>query len=140
MSKYLKITLAITALAAIGLGIYIVPYVWIRVGSTEASRPTGNNYQAKVYKSMHGDLLFVIEEDSMVDEYIVYPDGQIGIPSISQFMISPVAAFSTQVPVSAVPSTDKIKAESDMNIIVTGKTIEFTTFRGLRIKAEMDNF
>ena len=140
MSNTLKITLTITTLAAIGLGIYIFPHVWIRVGSAEASSPTGNIYQAKVYKSMDGDILFVIEEDSMVDEYIVYPNGQIGIPSISQFLVSPVAAFSTQVPVSAVPFTDKIKVESDMNIIVIGKNIEFTTFRGLRIKADMNDF
>jgi hypothetical protein len=39
----------------------------------------------------------------------------------------------------AVPSTDKIKAESDMNITVNGEKIEFTTFRDFRIKVNLSD-
>jgi hypothetical protein len=125
----------------VGFAIYAYPRLWLRAGTAEARSHRGTVYEANIYKSTRGDLLFVIRQDSLVDEYIFYPTtGQIGIPSISQFQVFSFLAYSWETPVPVVLSTDKIKVEMDMNIVVDQKYIEFTTLRNLRVKVDTSNF
>ena len=143
MSNPVRALLAVVILiliTAVSLVIDTFPHWWLRTGIAEARSPTGHVYQADVYKSTKGDLLFVIKQDSLIDEYIFYPTtSQIGIPSSSQFFVSPLLAYSKDVPAPVVLSTNKIKVEMDMNIVVDGKRVEFTTLDNLRVRADTND-
>ena len=90
-----------------------------------------------MYKSWSGNILFVINNDSLQDQYIFYPStNEIGIPSGRQLHISPLLVFSNEAPVPVVLSSDKIKVETDMNIVVDDKRLEFTSLNGVRVIAE----
>ncbi|NOT46240.1 MAG: hypothetical protein HOP17_00625 [Acidobacteria bacterium] len=144
MSHSVKALLAIVALIAIlavSFVAYTFPHWWFRVGTAEARSASGFVYQVPIYKSTTGDVLFYIREDSLVDEYIFYPSTRlIGIPSLGQLQVFSFFAYSNDVPVPVVLSTNKVKVETDMNIVVDDKQIEFTTFHNLRIKADRNNF
>ena len=143
MSNSVKALLAVVVLAtvlAVGFIVYTWPHWWYRVGTAEASRPLGSVYQVTIYKSTNGDLLFVIMEDSLIDEYILEREThRIGIPSGGQLHIFPFIVYANEAPVSVVWADDKIKVETDMNIVLDDKKVEFTTFHGLRVKADTSN-
>jgi hypothetical protein len=144
MSNSVKAKFAFVVMIAVLVGcvlIYTFPHWWLRAGTAEVRNPAGHVYQANVYRSTQGDLLFVIQEDSLADEYIFYPStGQIGMPSIDQFYIFSLFAYSKDVPAPVVLSTDKIKVDMDIDLVVDGKHIEFTTRWGFRVKADTNKF
>lgn len=145
MSNSVKAIFAFVVLIMVLVGgvlIYTFPHWWLRAGTAEVRTPTGYVDQANVYKSTRGDMLFVIREDSLIDEYIFYPTtGQIGIPSFSNFFIFPHFAFSRDVPVPVVLSTDKIwlETERDLDIVVDENHVEFTTRHNLRVRADTNS-
>jgi len=133
LRRKLFLVVVVSSVYAVGLVIWTLPQWWIRIGTAEPG--------VAMYKSWSGDVLFVVYYDSIQDQYIFYPSTkEIGIPSGSQLHISPVLVLSNEAPVPVVFSSNKIKVESDMNIIADDKRIEFTTFNGTRIKAERNWF
>ena len=135
MSNSVKALLAVVTLvvvSAASLVVYTFPHWWYRVGAAEARSPLGWSEPVTIYKSTKGDLLFVIREDSLIDEYIFYPStGQVGIPSVGQIHLFGVLAYSNDVPVSVVMSENWIKVETEMNIVVESGKLRFRTFHNL---------
>jgi hypothetical protein len=131
--KRLLLVLVVSAVYSVALVIWTLPQWWIRVGTVEPG--------VAVYKSVSGDVLFILYYDSVRDHYIFYPSTkEIGIPSGTQLHVSPVIVFNNEAPVPVVLSSNRIKVETDMNIVVDDKHIEFTTHQGVRIKAERNWF
>ena len=129
----LLLVVVVAAIFAVGLIIWTLPHWWIRIGTAEPG--------VAMYKSWSGDVLFVVYYDSVQDQYIFYPSTkEIGIPSASQLHGSPALVLSNEAPVPVVFSSNKIKVETDMNIVVDDRRIEFTTFYGTRIKTERNGF
>ena len=133
LRRRLLIVVGVSAVCAVGLIIWTLPHWWVRIGTAEPGVAT--------YKSWSGDVLFVVRQDSLREQYIFYPaTKEIGIPSGNQLHVTPVIVFTNEAPVPVVFSSDKIKVETDMNIVVDDKRIAFTTFRGVRIIAQRNGF
>ena len=133
LRKILLWVLVVSAVLSVGLVIWTLPQWWVRIGTAEPG--------VAVYKSWSGDVLFVAFYDSLRAPYIFYPSTkEIGVPSGNQLHVSPVLVFSNEAPVPVVLSSNRIKVETDMDIVVDDKQIEFTTFQGVRIKAERNWF
>lgn len=146
MSNFVKRLLAALALIIIlvtaGI-IYTYPRWWYRIGSAEAMSPSGHVHEVAIYKSTSGDVLFIITEDSLIDEYVFYPStGSIGIPNGIEFKLyfSPVLVYGKETPVPTVLATNRIKIDEDFNFVVDAKHLEFTTLHRLRLKADRINF
>ena len=144
MSNSLKAILAVGVLAvvlAVGFIVYTRPHWWYRVGTAEARSPSGPSDPASVYKSMNGELLFVVRADSLVAEYIYYPSSRkIGIPSVGHFTYIPLFAYSNEVPVPVVLSDNKIKVETDMEISVENDKLRFRTGINRQVEADLSKF
>jgi hypothetical protein len=130
-------------LGLVGAGIlFTLPHWWIRVGFAEAKGPGEVESEASVYRSTSGDVLFLVPDDSFVDCYVFTPaTSEITIPSCgSQIHSFGVVVFSNESPIPGVQSSNKIKVETDMNILINENEIAFTTLSGSRIKAKRDSF
>jgi hypothetical protein len=148
MSNRLKIIAAVLIVIAVGIGMSVLvtlPHWWLRVGNAEAHVGSGQIGIVTVYKSTDGNLLFHIQEDSVEDHYVFYPsEGKIGIPNSGQFIpfppITPFLAFSKDDQPAVAFSDDRIKVETDMNIVVNGDRLEFNTSYGRRIRADLSSY
>lgn len=127
----------------VGFIVYTLPHWWYRVGEAEQRTEYGPLGTVTVYKSIDGNLLFWIQEDSYQDYYIFYPvDGRIGIPNRGQFgtiPCVPALAYSVDSPVPVVFSDDKTKVETDMNIVLENNRLEFNTRLGRRVSMDIGN-
>lgn len=133
LKRRFLLVIVVSAVYAVGLIIWTLPHWWYRIGTAEPG--------VAIYKSWSGDILFVVRYDSLQDQYIFYPSTkQIGIPSGNQLHVSPVLVFTNEAPVPVVLSSDRIKVETDMNIVIDDKQIEFTTLNGVRISAQRNGF
>ena len=123
--------------------VFTYPHWWYRIGSAAAKSPSGYIHEVAIYKSTGGDVLFVITEDSVIDEYVFYPStGKVGIPNGSEFKMffSPFLVYAKEVSVPTVLSTDRIKVDEDLKVVVDAKYVEFKTLHGLRLKADRISF
>jgi hypothetical protein len=110
---------------------------WYRVDTGSAQSRSGLPQEVEIYRSFNGEVLFVVDEDSLIDEYIFYPStGEIGIPNSGQLHVFSIVAYNNDFPVPTVSASDRVKVESDMNILVNADRIEFTTFHGKRVVAQ----
>src|SRR5207244_1028934 len=117
------------------------PHWWTSVGHANVTSADGAFGTAKVYKSRKGEFLFSIGDLPDDEIYIYFPSEKlVGIPNRSAFTFMPFVAFCRDESVATVRSNDKIKVETDMNVVANDKRVEFTTFRGNRIKADLSNF
>lgn len=133
LKRRLFLVIGVGAVFAVGLIIWTLPQWWYRIGTAEPG--------AAMYKSWSGEVLFVYTNDSLQDQYIFYPSSnEIGIPSGGQLHVSPVLVFSNEAPVPVVLFSNKIKVETDMDIVVDDSRLEFTTRRGVRIKVDRSSF
>lgn len=145
MQRSVKVLLGLLTLfiaLAGGAILFTLPHWWIRVGVAETKGPGEVKVNASVYRSTSGDVLFLIREDSWVDCYVFSPaTNEITIPSCSSQVHSfGLVAFSNESPIPGVRSSDKIKVETDMNVIINDRVVEFTTLSGHRISARRDSF
>lgn len=129
------------AVYAVGLTIWTRPHWWYRVGTAEVRSPSGLSDPATVYKSVNGELLFVVTADPLRRDYIYFPSSQkIGIPQGFQFTLTPFLAYRHEVPVSVVFSDDKIKVETDMEISVENGKLRFRTPIYRQVEADLNSF
>lgn len=145
MQRWVKVLLGISAFIVILLGgvvLFTLPHWWIRVGIAEAKGPGNLESKASIYRSTGGDVLFTVADHSVVDCYVFSPvTNEIIIPSCpSQVHSFGIIAFSNESPIPGVLSSNKIKVETDMNIVINDNKIEFTTLSGKRIRAKRDSF
>lgn len=116
---------------------FSVPHLWYSVGTAGVVFTDGSAGTAKIYKSKNGEFLFSIKEQPE-EIYLYVPSRKlVGIPNGDQFVFIPWFAFSKDVPVPVVFSNNKVKAETDMKLVVEDSKIQFTTFRGRRIEADL---
>ena len=133
LRRKLLLIAVVSAVCAGGLLFWTLPQWWIRIGTAEPG--------VAMYKSWSGEVLFVVYYDSLWDHYIFNPSTkEIGIPSAGQLHVCPILVFSNEAPVPVVFSSNKIKVETDMNIVINDKQVEFTTLHGTRVKAERNCF
>lgn len=145
MRSTVRILLGLSFFVAVLVGgaiLFTLPHWWIRVGSAEAKGPGEIESEASIYKSTSGDVLFLVSGDSYVDCYVFSPaTNEITIPSCgSQVHSFGIVAFSNESPIPGVLSSDKIKVETDMNIVINDNEIGFTTLSGRRVRAKRDSF
>ena len=142
MRRSLKILLALSAFFVVVIGgaiAFTLPHWWIRVGFAESRGLGEAESPASVYRSTSGDILFLVpDNDSSVDCYVFYSaTTEISIPSCSSQIHSfGIIAFSNESPIPGVLSSNKVKVETDMDLVVNDDAIEFTTLSGRRIKAK----
>lgn len=115
------------------------PHLWRAVEATKITYDGQSATDANLYRSSQGDLLIrikVLEKEDSV--YIYYPSRRlIGVPNGNQFVYFPLYAFSKDVPPPVVMSNDRIKIESDMNLVINEIGVEFTTLSGGRVAVEV---
>jgi hypothetical protein len=51
-----------------------------------------------------------------------------------------MVAFSNESPIPGVLSSDKVKVETDMNVVISDSLIEFTTLSGYRVSAKRNGY
>jgi len=133
----------ITAIIAVFIVIVVVAILfwtsthwWREVGSAEVSHNGKALRNANIYRGQNDDIL--IRLNQAPDEnsaYIFYrSENLIGIPNANQFIYLPMYAFSIDVPPPVVISNDRVKMETNMNVVVSDNVIEFTTLNGGRVK------
>ncbi|MEO7659251.1 MAG: hypothetical protein ABIV48_06520 [Pyrinomonadaceae bacterium] len=144
MSNLLKaflIAFLVIAMLGVGLVFFTFPHWWCRVGTAVSYTPSEPGGIVMVYKSTDGNLLFWIQEDSLKDQYIFYPStSKIGVPNGNQFIRLASLVYSKDVPVPVVFSENRVKVETDLNIIIDADKLEFTTFGGRRIVANLKSY
>jgi hypothetical protein len=117
-----------------------VPHLWYAAGKANVTFSDGSSGTARVYKSKNGEYLFSIS-DEPAEIYLYFPaTNLIGIPNGDQFAFIPLFAYSKDAPVPVVFSNNKVKADTDMNIVIEDKKVQFTTFRGRRIEADLGSY
>lgn len=126
----------------IGAIYFTLPHWLIRVGFAEANGPGEVVSKVSIYKSTSGDILFLASDDSFTDCYVFSSaTNAITIPSCGSTIHNfGIVAFSNESPISGVLSSNRIKVETDMNVVITESQIEFTTLSGHRIMARRDSF
>lgn len=140
MSNSIRLLAAVVLVVIIAAGYYAYPHLWYRVGMGEARTSQGPIGSVTVYKSTQGNVLFLYLEDSLRQEYILDPStGDVGIPNGGQFTYVSSIAYSSDIRVPFV-SSKSAKVDTDMNIVMNDKIIEFTIRPGIRISAERNNF
>jgi len=144
MPNPIKVLLVVVILATVlsaSCVFYTRSHWWYPVGKAQAHTPDGPLGNVTVYKSIDGDLLFWLQEDSLVDPYIFYPStGKIGIPNSNEFVRLPIFIYAKEVPVPVVLSDDRTKVETDMNILVVNGNLQFTTLHGRRILVDLKSY
>jgi hypothetical protein len=139
--KRLLAAILVVALSVVGVIVFTLPHWWYRVGEGQSRTSYGPLGTVTVYKSTEGNVLLLIREDSLIDQYIFYPSsGKIGIPNHGQFVYFRFVAYSKDVPVPVVFSDDRIKVETDMNIIVENGILRFRTRTDRQVEANLNFF
>jgi hypothetical protein len=139
--KVLPIVVILAMVSAASCVFYTRSHWWYSVGTAQALTPDGPLGNVTVYKSIDGNLLFWLQEDSLVDQYIFYPStGKIGIPNFNEFVRLPIFIYAKDIPVPVVFSDDRAKVETDMNIVIEDGNLQFTTLRGRRILADLNGY
>ena len=118
---------------------YAVPHLWYSVGNAKFAVADGTTGTAKVYRSRNGEFLFSIKEQPEEIYLYIPATKQVGIPNGNQFTFIPLFAFSVTVPVPIVFSTNSRRVETDMNVIVEENKVQFTTLRGRRVEADLND-
>lgn len=143
MSNTVKLSIGLAAIFLAVVIIFVnfsVPHLWRSVGKANYASADGASGIAEIYRSRNGDLLFSIKE-SPEEVYIFSPTTKlVGIPNGEQFMFIPYFAYSKDVPVPVVFSSNRVKVETDMKITFEGNRLTFTTLKGRRIEADLSNF
>lgn len=89
---------------------------------------------ATVLRNINGELLISTSDADGGELYIYFPSRKlIGMPSQGQFIIFPFVAYNKELPIPVVLSSDKVKVETDMNIVEQNEWVAFTSSRGQRI-------
>src|SRR5512139_133418 len=141
MSNRMKILVAFLVLAgtiAIAVVFATLPHWWILVGSAVAKNGSGVIKDYSIYKSSSGDMVFWRSSDSLIDCYIFYAElSDIAIPNGGQFNNQlGFIAFTNEAPFPGVLSSNRVKLETDMKVVVNNEMVEFTTLSGNRIRAK----
>lgn len=143
MRRSVKVLLGLLAVAVLlicGVLLFTLPRWWIRVGSADAKGQGEAVSVVSIYRSTSADVLFLLPDG---DCYVFSSvKNEITIPSCgSQIHNFGIVAFSNESPIPGVPSSDRVKVETDMNnIVITKDVIELTTLSGFRIQAKRDSF
>lgn len=141
LKRRFLLVIVVGAVFAVGLTIWTRAHWWYRVGTAEARSPSGLSDPATVYKSINGELLFVVTADSLRRDYIYFPSSQkIGIPQGFQFTLTPLLAYSHEVPVPVVLSENKIEVEGDMEVSVENGKLRFRTPIYRQVEADLNSF
>lgn len=137
----MKILTAVALIVLVVVGFYAYPHLWYQVGTGEARSPAGPIGDVTVYKSTQGPLLFVYQEDSGEQRFILDPATvDVGIPNGGQFTILSSIAYSSDVRVPVVSSKSVGKIGFDMDIVINDKIVEFNIRPEIRLRAERNNF
>ena len=143
MSNSVKAILVILLLAVVSVSscvAYTWPHWWLRVGKADIF-PSGPQSTVTVYRSSEGNLLFGVQEDSLLNLYIYYPtDNKMGIPNFDQFYFLPGLIYAKDVPVPVVYTDNRVKVETDFHIIVENETLQFTPDGRRRIVADLKSY
>ncbi|MEO5858509.1 MAG: hypothetical protein ABIR33_06120 [Pyrinomonadaceae bacterium] len=142
MRRPVKILLT---LAGLGFGLLIgaiyltLPHWLVRVGFAEARGPGEAVSKVSIYKSTSGDIVFLTPE---ADCYVfATARNQISIPSCpSQLYSFGIVAFSIDSPIPGVSSSNRVKVETDMHVLINDEAVEFTTLSGRRVRATRESF
>jgi len=145
MRRSLNILLGLSAFVLLLIGgavFFTLPHWLIRLGYGEAKGPDEMVSDVSIYRSTSGDVLFLIPDGSSFDCYVFsLQTNKITIPSCgSQIHNFGVIALSNESPISGVLSSDRVKVESDMDIVISDDRIEFTTLSSRRVLAKRDSF
>jgi len=96
--------------------------------------------QASVLRNADGDFLIIANGQDHGAAYIYYSSSKdIGVPDITEFIFLGLCAYSKDLPVPAVMSSNRIKIETDMYIVEQNEWVEFTGMDGERIKVFRSN-
>jgi hypothetical protein len=142
MSRLRKICLSFGAIFLAGLVLIGVSFQhwWLRnVGSAVFVNGDYSD-KANVFRNSNGDFLITENGQGYGGPYIYYSSTkEIGVPNANQFVFLGFCAYSKDLPVPVVLSSNRIKIETDMNIIERNEWIEFTGMDGQRIKLYRSN-
>jgi hypothetical protein len=134
MKRIAAITILGIALV-VGVGSALYKHWWFQVGSTIARRADGAERNVQIYKSFKGDMLFLVKDDSLGEEYMFFPDSNmLGVPNGTSIRLIGPLGFSADEQVGVVSSADRIKMPIDMEVDVTFDYVEFQTWGRYRIK------
>ena len=144
MRRSIKILLGLSVFVVLIVGgtiFFTLPHWLIRVGHAEAKGPGEAISEVSIYRSTSGDILFLIPGSSFEDCYVFHSTtSEITIPSCSSQIHSfGIVAFSNESPIPGVLSSNRVKVETDMDVVISEEVIEFTTLSGLRIRVERDS-
>ena len=145
MRRSVKILLVLSVfvvLVVAGAILFTLPHWLIRVGYGKAQGQGEAVYEVSVFRSTSGDILFLIPGDSFEDCYVFdSTSNELTIPSCpSQIRSFGMVAFSNESPIPGVLSSDKVKVETDMNVVISDSSIEFTTLSGYRVSAKRNGY
>ena len=123
-------------ISAVTFGILLIShYGWVQISSAKVTQNGESLDNGKVYRSSNGDILISFGINENHSSYIFYPERSlIGIPNGNQFAYLPMFAFSKDELPPVVLSTNRVKIEHDMNIIVGNNSVEFTISNGARVQ------
>ena len=100
-----------------------------------------SGWSVRVYKSTEGNYLFLSTNDSLGDWNIVDPKQQrIGKPSTSHMYISRSVAFNKESPLPVAWGDESNYMNPNVNLVVDGSRIAFTTYQGLRIEVDTSKY
>jgi len=110
--------------------------LWRAVGSAKIIYNGQCLDASKVYRSLNGDILLRLISPNENSAYIFYPSKKmIGVPNAGQFIYLPMYAFSIDESPPVIMSNDRVKIESDMNLIIIDDDVfEFTSLNGGRVR------
>ena len=146
MRRSVKVLLSLSALAIVIVGggiFFTLPHWWVRVGFAEVRGPAEAHLRSSTYRSTSGDILFLVPDDVPSEDCYVFSPArnEITIPSCpSQVYSFGIIAFSIDSPIPGVLSSNKLKVETDMNVVINNEVIEFTTLSGRRVRSNRDSF
>lgn len=126
-----------------GVVLYTLPHLLIRTGYAEARDSSGKFSKVSIYRATSGDAVFYIEDsdESEVCYVVNIPAKRLSIPSCSsQVTRFGILAFSNESPIPGVESTDRIKVEKDLEVVINEEAIEFNDLSGRRIIARRPSF
>lgn len=125
--KAALITLSIALMLTVATATYISsiwPQLWWHVKTTEFKRDARIN----VYRSVNGELLFWLQEDSLVAFYCFYPaTNEVANVKLSHIRhVFPEAIYLKDEPVPVVNLNDQIEIEQGMNTVIENNILRLT--------------
>src|SRR4051794_15283797 len=109
MKRFAAISIFGLALA-LGVGAALYKHWWFKAPNTIARRDDGSERGVRIYKSLSGDILFLVTDDTHIEEYIFFPDtNMVGVPNSDSIRLIGPVGFSADAHVPVVSSTDRIK-------------------------------